>query len=119
MEIFERLAQEWHHHDRDRIPLEGAPMPKLSELKNIAGDLQTTVSSADQWLAKIVQEHVPQLLAIAEKYESSPIIQALESAVLPPEVEAQVAAIIATLAKQYPATAVAEVAVAELEAPPA
>lgn len=102
MEIFEHLLTEWHQRGRD--PVEGT-MSGLSDLRNIADDIKTHISNADQWLAKVLQEHVPQVLAIVDKYENSPIVQALEAAVLPPEVEAQVAAIISTLAKQYPAPA--------------
>jgi hypothetical protein len=107
VEIFERLLLEWQQH-RGEPPVEGGVImvPKLSE---IAGDIGTHISSADQWLAKIIQEHVPALLALAHKYENSPVVQALDEVDLPPEVEQQIAAIITTMGRQYPVVPIAEV----------
>lgn len=71
-------------------------------LAEIANDIKTHITSADAWLNQVLEQHVPAILAVAAKYENSPIIQALEAAALTPEAEAQIAAIINTLAKAFP-----------------
>lgn len=74
-------------------------------LTGIAGDIKNAIENADQWVKEVTEQHLPSILAMAAKYENSPIVQALEGALLPPEVEAGIAATITALAKQYPAQA--------------
>jgi hypothetical protein len=72
-------------------------------LSSIASDIKDAVENGDQWLKQIAETHLPAVLAVAAKYEASPIVQALESAALPPGVEAGIAGTIRELAKLYPA----------------
>lgn len=71
-------------------------------LRDVAADIKNHLETADTAVMKVLQDHLPQLVAVAEKYENSPIIQALETAVLPPEVEQQIAAMINAMAKHFP-----------------
>jgi hypothetical protein len=101
--IFEWLSREWPHRHEHRQAAEPATSTEdAMALKEIAEDIRTHITSADAWLAKVVEEHVPAILAVAEKYQNSPIVQALETAVLPPETEQQIAALITSLAKSFP-----------------
>lgn len=100
VDIFEWLSREWPHRNEQRTPTLAEDGMSLAD---IANDIKTHITSADAWLAKVVEEHVPAILAVAEKYQGSPIVQALEGTVLPPEVEQQIAGMITALAKQFPA----------------
>lgn len=73
------------------------------QLSQIANDIKGAIENADQWVKQVTEQHLPAILAQAERYENSPIVQALEGALLPPGVEQQIAAMIAELAKQFPA----------------
>lgn len=76
-------------------------------LTSIATDIKNAVTEGQGWLVKTVEEHVPALLAEAERVQSNPIVAAVEAAVLPPEVEAEIVNVIkafaAVLAKNAPA----------------
>jgi DNA primase large subunit len=65
-------------------------------LSDIANDIKSTVEQGQAWLAKTVEEHVPALLAEAQKIEASPIYQAIAGAVLPAAVEQEIAKVITT-----------------------
>lgn len=89
-------------------------------LSSIAGDIRSTVEQGQAWLAKAVEEHVPALLAEAERIEASPVYQALAGVVLPPEVEVEVANVIKAFVKLVPQPpAAAAPAVPEVPAAPA
>lgn len=77
-------------------------------LSTIAGDIKTAIGNADSWVKEVTEQHLPAILAQAAKYESSPVIQALESALLPPAVELQIAGLITELSKTYPAAPAAD-----------
>lgn len=81
--------------------------PPMLNLTSIAADIKGAVENADQWVKEITETHLPAVVAIAQRYEGSPIVQALETAVLPPEVEEGIAGTIRELAKLYPAPAAA------------
>lgn len=83
------------------------PKENPMQISDIAGDIKGAVENADEWVRQVTETHLPSLLAQAQRYESSPIVQALESALLPPEVESGIAAMIKDLAARYPAPVVA------------
>lgn len=88
-------------------------------LSSIANDIKTHIESGEQWFAKVLGEHVPALVAEAEKIQGSVIFQALEGLILPPEVEAEIANVIkafAAVVARVPAVAAAP---AEVPAEPA
>ena len=91
------------------------------DLAGIANDIKSHVEQGQAWLVKVVDEHVPALLAEAGRLQSNPIVQALEGLVLPPEVEQEVVNVIkafaAVLAKAEPAPPAAEPAPAAPEVP--
>ena len=66
-------------------------------LSGIANDIKSAVEQGQAWLDKTVGEHLPALLAEAEKVEASPIYQVIAGAVLPPEVEQEIATLITTV----------------------
>lgn len=115
--IFEHLREEWQRaRGEDPLPEGGSGV--MSNLSDIGTNIRDGVSNADQWLTKVINDHVPQILEVAARYENSPIVQALEAVVLPPEVEQQIAGIINTLAAQYPAREAAPVAEGDVPVPP-
>lgn len=89
-------------------------------LTDIIGRAKDDIEQGAAWLSKVVDEHVPALVAEAERIQSNPIVQALEGLVFPPEVEQEIVNIIkafaAVLSKVTAPAAPAE-AVAEPAAP--
>ena len=71
-------------------------------LDSIAADIRNAVSESQEWLAQAVEEHVPALLAEAERIQASPVFQALEGVFLPPEVEAEIANVVKAFVKLVP-----------------
>lgn len=71
-------------------------------LSSIATDIKGAVEQSSAWLAKAVEDHVPALLAEAERIQASPIFQALEGMVLPPEVEQEIANVVKAFIKLVP-----------------
>ena len=125
-DIFGELSRDWRaaedrmrelthphlfRHDADNqtpgsTPASLEPQPQKEtamQISSIAADIKGAVENADQWVKEVTETHLPGLLAQAQRYESSPIVQALEAALLPPEVEASIAAMINNLATAYPA----------------
>lgn len=72
----------------------------LSELQDEIGK---AVNNTKGWIEEL-EGKMPAVAAVAAKYEASPIVQALESAILPPEVETALAAIISHFASEVPTT---------------
>lgn len=72
----------------------------MSLLKDISGKIDNTVKEVEGWIDD-VKPHVATLLDTAAKYENSPIVQALESVVLPPAVEAELAKLITAAAAEF------------------
>jgi hypothetical protein len=72
----------------------------LSELQDEIGK---AVNNTKGWIEEL-EGKMPAVAAVAAKYEQSPIVQALESAILPPEVESALAAIISHFAGEVPAS---------------
>lgn len=62
----------------------------LSELHD---KIDHGVAGVEAWLGEL-KNHLPQVAAAAQKIEESPIVQALAAAVLPPNVEAEIARLI-------------------------
>jgi hypothetical protein len=89
-------------------------------LTSIADDIKAALAEGQGWLVKTVEEHVPALLAEAERVQGNPIVQAVEAALLPPEVEAEIVNVIkafAAVVSKVPAPAVAEVLAVAAEPP--
>jgi hypothetical protein len=74
----------------------------LTELQDEIGK---AVNNTKGWIEEL-EGKMPAVAAVAQKYEASPIVQALENAILPPEVEASIAAIIKHFASETPPTTV-------------
>lgn len=72
-------------------------------LKVIAADIKTAVETAEVNVRTVLDQHMPGLLALAERVESDPLIQAAEAAALPPGAKVIVAEFIAKLAAEFPA----------------
>lgn len=51
------------------------------------------VSAVEGWINDL-KGHLPEVASLAAKFEQSPIVQALQNAVLPPNVEAEIAKLI-------------------------
>lgn len=113
-DIFGGLVREWDELTHPHGPQPAAPASTENEntttqeepdmqITAVAADIKTAAENADQWLKEVTETHLPGILAQAAKYEASPIVQALEGVVLPPEVEAGLAATIKGLAAAYPA----------------
>jgi len=67
-------------------------------LTSIADDIKAALAEGQGWLVKTVEEHVPALLAEAERVQGNPIVQAVEAAMLPPEFEAEIVNVIKAFA---------------------
>ena len=103
-----RMTERLHRHHQavpayDSTDTNMGVTVNLTEITNGAKD---AIEQGVEWSQKFLTEHVPALLAAAQRYESSPIVQALESAVLPPAIEAEIAALITKLAAEFPAAPV-------------
>lgn len=107
-----------HHHAADAAPQTPAtrpvnlaatpvaaapPQEDTMSLSTIAADIKGAIDNADEWVKQVTETHLPAILAQAQKYENSPVVQALEAAFLPPALEQQIANMITELAKTYPA----------------
>lgn len=88
-------------------------------LTSIAADIRNTVQEGQAWLAKTVEEHVPALLAEAERIQSSKIFQVLEGVVLPADVEQEIANLISAVVKLLPQAPATPAAPEVPGAPPA
>lgn len=73
----------------------------------------TAVANAIDWLKQAAETHLPAAVADAKRAEASPVVQALEAALLTPAEEAMIAKIIAEL----PALRGAQSVTADAEAP--
>jgi hypothetical protein len=73
----------------------------------IATDLKDHIEQGEAWFAKVLEQHVPALLAEGQKLSGSKIVQALldlGEVILPPETEQAIADLIRNFAA-YAATA--------------
>jgi hypothetical protein len=131
MSIYQRLEHDWHtaeqraaswfqpHHPHsptialDNPPAQGATM----SLKTLADDIKTALEDAETKTRTILDQHMPQLTAMAEAVESDPLIQAVEAAVLPPGARAVIADMVTKLASEFAPPAAPEVAAAPEPAP--
>jgi hypothetical protein len=124
--IFHRLEDEWrdgeHHagdwfhrharHDGSAVSAGDsisagetqAPSPPgdIVSLATIAQDIKTAVESAEVNVRTVLDQHMPGLVALAERVENDPLIQAAEAAALPPGAKLIVADFIAKLAGMFP-----------------
>lgn len=91
--------------DTQAAPAAANPQENTVSLSTIASDIKGAIENGDQWIKQVVDTHLPAILAEAQKYENSPIVQALEAALLPPALEQQIASMITELSKAYPAGA--------------
>lgn len=68
---------------------------------DIANDLKDHIEQGQAWFTKVIEQHVPALLAEGERLNKSPIVQALEGILLPPETEQAIAGLISKFAAAY------------------
>lgn len=62
-------------------------------LTEIHDGINEGVQAVKGWIGEL-EGKLPAVVELAQKYEASPIVQALEGAVLPPNVEAEIAKLI-------------------------
>lgn len=116
--IFEELADRLsglmhhrHYHQHQSTASATLAMPVITateahmNLAQIGTDIRDHIAQGETFLAKVVEEHVPAILAEAERLQASPIVQSLEGLVLPPAVEQQIANMIAEMGKILPVAA--------------
>lgn len=65
----------------------------MTVLSDVSAELSKGVTNVRGWIADI-EKHIPALVEKAAQYEQSPIVQALEGAVLPKHVESTIAQLI-------------------------
>lgn len=65
----------------------------MSVITELHDKIQEGADAVKGWVGEI-EGHLPALVEAAAKYEQSPIVQALEGAILPPNVEQQIAKLI-------------------------
>lgn len=75
----------------------------MSVLTDLHDKLSAAVENTEGWIAEI-KDHLPAVAAAAQKYENSPIVQALENAVLPASVEQEIANLIAKAGEEFAKT---------------
>jgi hypothetical protein len=78
------------------------PEGDIVSLATIAQDIKTAVESAEVNVRTVLDQHMPGLVALAERVENDPLIQAAEAAALPPGAKLIVADFIAKLAGMFP-----------------
>ncbi len=127
--IFGELVRDWrratgrlHHHEAtmtanpaDPAP-EGAPQMSLTD---VVAAFRTDLEAGEAKIRTVLDQHVPGLVALAEKVENDPLIQAAEAAALPPGAKQLVADFITRLADTFPQQPVTEPPVTEPPADPA
>lgn len=110
--IGERLESEWHalrshlphphYDDPDTTPAPEAPVIDLATIEQDVRDrVQSAISHAEQLggeLKAVIDEHLPAIATAAAAAQASPIVKALEDAVLSPEDETMIASLISRFA---------------------
>lgn len=74
----------------------------MSDLSQWAADLKAHFESVEATAKAFLEQHVPGVLAVADKLDADPLMQAALSTVLPPEARAMVAQWIADLEEKFP-----------------
>lgn len=102
--LFERLLHDAGHlfHHGSHPAAANTNQGETVNLSTIAKDIEDHVKQGTEWFTQIVEQHVPAILAAAARYEQSPIVQALEGVVLPPEIEQDIAGVIKRFAALVP-----------------
>lgn len=67
-------------------------------LTDIISNAKDDIAQGAAWLSKVMDEHVPALVAEAERIQSNPIVAALEGLVFPAEVEQEIVNVIKAFA---------------------
>jgi hypothetical protein len=67
-------------------------------LDSIEKGARNAAGQAQAWITELVEQHLPALAVEAARAQASPVIQALEGVVLPPETEHLIASLITKLA---------------------
>jgi hypothetical protein len=65
----------------------------MSLITEVHDKINEGVNAVEGWIGE-VKDRLPALVDLAAKYEQSPIVQALEGAILPPNVEEEIARLI-------------------------
>lgn len=79
-------------------------------LTDVVAAFKTDLEDGETKIRTVLDEHVPALVALAEKVSNDPLIQAAEAAALPPGAKQLVAEFITKLAATFPPPAPAEAA---------
>ena len=112
----EQYASDWfHRHARhDSSPAipgdtisagETQAPPALGvavSLTDVVAAFKTDLEDGETKIRTVLDEHVPALVALAEKVSNDPLIQAAEAAALPPGAKQLVAEFITKLAATFP-----------------
>lgn len=97
--IFGGLERDWArllHHHHEQPAYHQTSSPTAGDTMNLTGQLTTVKEAATQgtaWHDQLLQR-LEEAIRIISAFEASPIVQALQAAVLGPEVEAAIAATI-------------------------
>jgi hypothetical protein len=75
----------------------------MSILTELHTDLGKAVQNAEGWFEEI-KAKLPAVAAVAAKYENNPIVEALENAVLPASVVAEIATLITKASDEFAKT---------------
>lgn len=95
MNIYDDLTQRWHH-DASQPPPGNDSHQQQEEHMTLAAHLapvREALEGVAAWHAQ-VGLHLDEALAVITAFEQSPLVQALQAAVLPPEVDAALAAVV-------------------------
>ena len=71
-------------------------------LTDVVAAFKTDLEDGETKIRTVLDEHVPALVALAEKVSNDPLIQAAEAAALPPGAKQLVAEFITKLAATFP-----------------
>ena len=128
--IFHRLEGDWqdwfsrhvHHADAATAALTShtasistnqppwQPKGAAVSLTDVIAAFKTDLEDGETKIRTVLDEHVPALVALAEKVSNDPLIQAAEAAALPPGAKQLVADFITKLAATFPPPAPVEAA---------
>ena len=108
--ILAGLEADWHrmterlHRHHQAVPAYDSTDTSQGENMNMT-EIHKAVSDGidgiGEWVADL-KAKLPEFAARAAQIDASPIVQALEAAVLPPAIEAEIAALITKLGAEFP-----------------
>ncbi|HTX49205.1 MAG TPA: hypothetical protein VME40_07430 [Caulobacteraceae bacterium] len=127
--IFGELVRDWrratshlHHHGVNlAVPTPSPQQPQGApvSLTDVVTAFKTDLEDGEAKIRTVLDQHMPGLVALAEKVENDPLIQAAEAAALPPGARLIVADFISKIAAEFPQPAADPADPAEPAAPAA